>query len=1022
MSPLWLPRGVHRPSTSPNRWAARSVRPRVQLLEGRVLPSIFTVTNTDDAGPGSLRQAILDANAHPGTDTIAFNIPGSGVHTIQPSSALPALTDSAVIDGTTQPGFAGSPLIVLNGNAAGAGVNGLTVTAGYSTVQALVINGFSGDGLDLIAAGSDNIDGNYVGTDAAGTQAVPNSGSGIRVSSADNRIGGTVTGTGNLISGNRGNGVLITGSAATGNSVLGNRIGTNAAGAAALANGANGVAIEGGAQDNTVGGADPGTRNLISGNNGEGVRIFKTDGSDTRHNFIEGNFIGTNAAGTAALGNANSGIFVPFSEDNLIADNLVSGNRGFAGIAVCAHSPCGGLFSTVGDGSGNLLVGNKVGTNVDGTAAVANLGYGVTLDGIRGTGARVGGTTPEDRNIISGNQSVGVEFFNETTATVVEGNYIGTDATGTRAVANGADGVRLEGASDNVIGGTAAGAGNLIAGNAQNGVAIRSGTGNAVQGNFIGTDVTGTRPLANGTGVNLSGGSSNLIGGPVAAARNVISGNRGEGIEIDANNNVVQGNFIGTDMTGTTALGNGASGVGNGIHIFSGAFNLIGGTDPGDGNLVSGNPTNGIAIGFDARAIGNIVQGNYVGTDVTGTAAIPNEDGIALVGGPGGSDNLIGGMDPGAGNLLSGNTRGGLYISSGGTGNAVEGNFIGTDLSGTRAVPNGYGFFVFSGSDIQIGGAQAGAGNLISGNLHDGISLIDSFASGNRIEGNRIGTDVSGTLPLPNLDNGVNLVNESALGAPHDNTIGGTVGAAGNLIAYNGHDGILIDTGTGNAIRRNMIFGHDSGLGIDLVNGGNNGQAYPVLTSATSDATSTTVEGTLTSTPSTTFTVEFFADSVCNPSGYGEGERFLGSTTVTTDASGQGAFTFSVAIPVDPGQFVAATATDPAGNTSQFSACAQVTAATSPALLAATPEAPSTNLARVSASQSTSPTASAVAPAAQLAPANAPGPGAPGLSFPDSPELPRTRPPTQEPHTDADLAPASADLFFRAIGQGSAVL
>ncbi len=186
------------------------------------------------------------------------------------------------------------------------------------------------------------------------------------------------------------------------------------------------------------------------------------------------------------------------------------------------------------------------------------------------------------------------------------------------------------------------------------------------------------------------------------------------------------------------------------------------------------------------------------------------------------------------------------------------------------------------------------------------------------MQGNRIGTDVSGALPLGNGYAGVEFFGSS------DNMIGGTVAGAGNTIAFNGNSGVIVgDFSTGNAILGNAIFGHDNGLGIFLF-GGNHGQEFPTITAVSSGGGLTTIEGTLTSTPSTTFHLEFFVDSVCNYNGYGEGERFLASFPLTTDADGNAAFTFTVAVAVDPGRFITATATDPGNNTSEFSACAEV--------------------------------------------------------------------------------------------------
>jgi hypothetical protein len=207
--------------------------------------------------------------------------------------------------------------------------------------------------------------------------------------------------------------------------------------------------------------------------------------------------------------------------------------------------------------------------------------------------------------------------------------------------------------------------------------------------------------------------------------------------------------------------------------------------------------------------------------------------------------------------------------------------------------------------------------------LQDGVGI---YSTGNLLERNVIGTDQFGTVPVGNQGNGIAI---RAFQYGYDNTIGGSDAGAGNTIANNGQDGVLIDTGTGEAIQGNAIFGNQF-LGIELRNNGNLGQAAPVLTSATSDGTSTTVAGTLTGAPDTAFSVEFFANPVCDPSGFGQGEYFLGAALVTTDATGQASFTVTLSVGVDPSQFVTATATDPTGNTSEFSNCVAVSMPTSP--------------------------------------------------------------------------------------------
>ena len=216
--------------------------------------------------------------------------------------------------------------------------------------------------------------------------------------------------------------------------------------------------------------------------------------------------------------------------------------------------------------------------------------------------------------------------------------------------------------------------------------------------------------------------------------------------------------------------------------------------------------------------------------------------------------------------------------------------------------------------------------NIISGNLGSGISG-GSYYGNAVIQGNYIGTDITGTLPLGNGNHGVLA---TATGAQIGD---GATPGSGNVIAFNTHNGIAVTGDLGNPISRNGIFSN-GGLGIDLGNNGvtpndagdpdtgpNNLQNFPVLTSALFGGGSTTIGGTLNSMANTAFRVEFFSNASCDPSGHGEGQTFLGFTTVTTDGSGNGSFN-SLTFPVPPGQAViTATATDPAGNTSEFSAC-----------------------------------------------------------------------------------------------------
>ncbi len=342
----------------------------------------------------------------------------------------------------------------------------------------------------------------------------------------------------------------------------------------------------------------------------------------------------------------------------------------------------------------------------------------------------------------------------------------------------------------------------------------------------------------------------------------------GDGIQISGNgSNHVECNLIGTDVTGTLDLGNGSDGV---RLAFGTPTNTIGGAASGKRNLISGNGQNGVGI----EGTGNIVQGNYLGTDVTGAIAIGNSADVQISS----HNNLIGGAGPGESNVISS-----IIIS--GNGNLIQGNFIGTQADGVSPLGNGGGLAYFEpASNNTVGGSAAGAGNVIAYNR------------------------------------------------------GGGVGFSTPPFAMNG---------TGNAFQRNAFFSN-GGLGIDLGpfgvtandlgdgdTGANNLQNFPVLTSANVTATQITVNGSLNSTANTSFTVEFFSNTACDPSNFGEGETFIGSATVMTDGTGNVSFSETFNVVVASGAFITSTATDPNGNTSEFSQCVEAVAPAKPFVLLA---------------------------------------------------------------------------------------
>ena len=502
--------------------------------------AVFMVTNNTDnaaAGSGSLRRAIIDANANPGADNIVFNIPGAAPFTITPASALPPITSPVTIDGTTQPGFVGSPVIQINGVNVPSPANGLDISAGNSTVRALAINRFAGPGIN-IASSSNVVVSCYLGTNLAGSAAGPGNQSGVFiVSGSNNRIGGTVSADRNLISGN-GTAIWMDGSDVTGTTVQGNYIGTNASGTAAVTNNSDGVLLNG-AQNNTVGGSIAGARNLISSNTEAGVFL---GGSA---NLVQGNYIGTKADGVSPLlPKQTYGIWVLNSTSNTIGGTTALARN------VIGGSDIGLLLS----GSGVLVQGNYIGLGSNGSTVVSN-GQGISTASF---GHTIGGTSGA-RNVISGNTGNGIFLGFGATNNLVQGNYIGTDASGALARPN-ATGVAIESSdvdltTNNTIGGSGAGAGNLISGNTGTGIGISSQDAEAVipnliQGNLIGTAANGSSPLGNGNSgvfVNSSGTTvgKSFSAGTLTGAGNTIAFNGFNGITagIDTVNTFV-GNSI----------------------------------------------------------------------------------------------------------------------------------------------------------------------------------------------------------------------------------------------------------------------------------------------------------------------------------------------------------------------------------------------------------------------------------------------------------------------------------------------
>jgi hypothetical protein len=447
------------------------------------------------------------------------------------------------------------------------------------------------------------------------------------------------------------------------------------------------------------------------------------------------------------------------------------------------------------------------------------------------------------------------------------------------------DGITVTG-SHNLIGGDRSqgrgpvGRGNVLSGNG-GGVGINGSFGpassNTVVGNLIGIDLSGTQAFGNtGNGVFLPGGASdNRIGGPDQRDRNIVSGNANNGITVNSGSgNLVIGNYVGTDVTGSLALGNGQPGsYGSGISLEIGAFNNV-----VQGNLSSGNGMAGVGIS-DPGSSYNAVLGNRIGTDATGMKAIPNGGwGVQVGTDTSISFNRIGGTRPDERNLISGNGGGGLALAGG---DVARGNLIGTDVTGRHALPNGGGGVGLGGIHSHLGGERTDEGNVISGNVGTGIGSASDY---NYVAGNYVGTDITGQAALGNDRSAIYLA--------------GMHSVLQNNIVANNLGGVFMQPLSCNTLRRNSIHGH---VGKGIAYSGCCGLAVPVITMVSA----TSVAGTACADCE----VEIFSDSE------DEGRVFEGDTV----ANASGAFTFIKASGYLTGPNVTATATDTAGSTSEFS-------------------------------------------------------------------------------------------------------
>ncbi len=892
------------------------MRPALEPLEPRRLLSTFVVDNTADSGAGSLRQAILSANAdpNPGTDNIFFNIPastapelnvpvagfdpGQQLWTIAPASPLPAITRAVNLDAFTQ---------------------------GESGVPFLYPGSISSDS-QFISLSSPATGGSFTLTTSsplpiATSAAIPYDATAAVVQSALEAI----VGAGN---------VVVTGGP------------LNTAGFTVAFQGAYGseaippmTATSSFTGSSTTPVATVSTA-VIGGVAGTPTYILSVPNSAAAES-------GYNAQVRVLLegGLTTSGSGLVVDAPNVTIRGLAI--DGFTtGVTILTTGDSGDLVQ--GDFIGQYLVypvDTQTGSALPAPNNVELLGSGNLQQGIviQGQNATVGGIDPQAADNIAGNGLQGVLIEPGATGNQVLNCQIGVVGPSSNGryfdSGNGAEGVLIESsgsssnpasivyASSNTIGGAVAGSGNEIAANFGDGIHLEGPgtTRNLIEANFIGVApgggfIFGTGDPGNhGNGVFLDGAPDNQIGGSTAADGNVIADNGGAGVDLngaDATGNTLANNIIGLISSGTAVLGNALQGVAD----YS-PSNTI-----GPANVISANLVGVLISGSQATNV--LVKDNLIGTDSSGTADLGNALQGVLI--ENATDNVIQGNGQGS-QVISGNQIGVQIDGSTSTRNLVDGNFIGVDKTGSADRGNAdEGVLIENAFGNTIGGTTAAAANVISANQW-GVHIDGATASQNLVVGNLIGTDSTGTKPLGNEINGI-LITTSA----SNNTLGGTVAGAGNTIAFNVAAGVSVASGTGDSILSNSIFSNGR-LGIDLVAPGdpasgvtpnqpgvrvgpNDLQNYPVIVAAVGGAGGQ-AQATLNSLPLTSFLIQFYSSPTPDPSGYGQGETLLQSQTVTTDSSGNASADLAPPGGLAPNAWITATATNLAtGDTSEFSA------------------------------------------------------------------------------------------------------
>lgn len=863
--------------------------------------AIFTVTTTNDTGAGSLRQAISDANNNPGADAIEFNIPGPA-RTISPAAPLPTITAAVTIDGTTQPGFSGQPLIELNGANAVVG-SGLFVNGGSNCViRGLAITRFSSDGVSLDNSSGHIIEGNYLGLNPSGA-AAGNTLNGIETDFTSGvTIGGIAAAARNVISGNLQHGVSSNGSSNL--DVVGNYIGVNAAGGAAIGNGFDGVAINNSLA--AVGKITSGARNVISGNGRHGVRVIGLSGGST----VNGNYIGADATGAADLGNSVDGVSIELtslSGAGILA-NIIAFNKA-NGVAIV-------------NGSGVTIFGNAIHSN-------GGLGIDLGRNGVTPNDAGDADTGPN-----------GLQNFPALTSALSAGISSG------RTVINGTLNSRPNATfslyfyANSACDPSGNGEGQSLMDNLRRDFTTDS-NGNV---KFTAVFASGLDPgqIVTATAIDSQGDTSEFsqcgIVQPSPSA--FVVNSTGDGGDVQPLDDLCDDGSGACTLRAAIEQANATPGA-NTINF-----------DIGGGGAQTISPASALPTISETLTIDGTTQYGFAGNPI-----------IELNGANAGAAN---GLSITAGGcVIKGlvinrfNFDGILVRGAAAAGNTIIGNYIGTSRDGLSAAPNGT-----SGVDIvegaknnTIGGNPTIAGNrnVISGNRGAGVFLQGDNTTGNLVRGNYIGVGSDGSTPLGNLP-GVGGPSNPGFGVligfgARQNTVGGFINSGttgGNVIAYNANDGVAIVNGPGNDnsdrnfISANSIYSNQ-GLGIDLGSDGvtlndnddsdtgpNDLQNFPVLSSVVVTGNSVNIQGRLRSRPGS-YRIEFFYSPNCSSFGNGEGRTFFAADAGSTNGDLVINRTFSsLSSPPPPGSVITAVAFDSFGNTSEFSSCALISSPNGP--------------------------------------------------------------------------------------------